>query len=104
MVEISLSGSGEGPGRAIARGYSTTRKLAIGTSIRSPRVDGCLAVMGARQRLVCEMSPGADNHRGRIPTLTVALDLRCLHGDERGPRLGAVRAIGEQTKKRERSG
>ena len=56
--------------------------------------------MGARQRLVCEMSPGADNHRGRIPTFTVALDLRCLHGDERGPRLGAVRAIGEQTNKR----
>ena len=23
MVQISLSGSGEGPGRAIARGYST---------------------------------------------------------------------------------
>lgn len=59
---------------------------------------------GSRQRLVCEMSPGADNHRGRIPTLTVALDLRCLHGDERGPRLGAGRAIGEQTKKCEHSG
>ena len=26
MVEISLSGSGEGPGGAIPRGYSTTRK------------------------------------------------------------------------------
>jgi len=26
MVEISLSGSGEGPGRATGRGYSTARK------------------------------------------------------------------------------
>ena len=27
MVEISLSGSGEGPGRVTGRGYSTTRRL-----------------------------------------------------------------------------
>mgnify|MGYP003715178223 FL=1 len=27
MVEISLSGSGEGPGRATGRGYSTTKMM-----------------------------------------------------------------------------
>ena len=79
-------------------------KLAIGTGIRSPQVDGCSAVMGARQRLVCELSPAADKHTGRIPTLAVALDLPRLRSGERDPRLGARRAIGGRTKKRERSG
>jgi len=30
MVEISMSGSGEGPGRAISRGYSTTSQFSAG--------------------------------------------------------------------------
>ena len=34
MVEISLSGSGEGLGRAIARGYSTTTPLPYGKGAR----------------------------------------------------------------------
>ena len=30
MVEISMSGSGEGPGRVTDRGYSTTHTLCLG--------------------------------------------------------------------------
>ena len=72
-------------------------KQAIGASIRSSRGNGFSAVIGAPQRLACEWARRADNHTGRIPTFAVGLDLRRLRGDERNPRLGAVRTITERT-------
>ena len=68
-------------------------KLAIGAGIRSPRVDGCSAVIGAPQRLACEWSPRAGNHRGSIPTFTIALHLRRLRRCRRT--VESRRAIGE---------
>jgi hypothetical protein len=43
MVEISLSGSGEGPGRVTGRGYSTVPSRAPGSFVRLGRALACRA-------------------------------------------------------------